>query len=63
MNRVGGHAYPRYHFSNRSSDIKNIFCRACQVLGVRWTRSSWKEISIARGPDVARLDALVGPKR
>ena len=63
LNRVGAKEYPRYHFSNRSGDIKKIFCRACDAMAVRWTRSSAKEISVARARDVARLDAVVGPKR
>jgi hypothetical protein len=62
MNRVNGKQYPRYFFSNRSSDIKAIFCAACDRLGVRWTRSSRKEISIARASSVALLDSFVGPK-
>ena len=57
-----GRAYPRYFFSNRSSDILAIFCRACDHLGLAWTRPSAKHVSIARRPDVARLDDLVGPK-
>ena len=61
-NRVNGRAYPRYFFSNRSADILAIFCRACDDLGLAWTRPSAKHVSIARRPGVARLDDLVGPK-
>ena len=63
LNRVAGRVYPRYHFSNRSDDIRSIFCSACDVVGVRWTQSSFKEISVARATDVAKLDQFVGPKR
>jgi hypothetical protein len=28
--------YVRYEFSNRSEDIKRIFCDACDALGVQW---------------------------
>jgi hypothetical protein len=61
-NRVRGRIYPRYHFSNRSNDILEIFCQACDDFGVSWTRPSFKEISIARARDVRHLDAVVGPK-
>jgi hypothetical protein len=61
-NRVGRRAYPRYMFSNRSLDILRIFCRACEAFGVSWTQPSFKHISVARGRDVARLDAIIGPK-
>jgi hypothetical protein len=61
-NRVGGIAYPRYLFSNRSSDIKRLFCEACADFGVSWTQPSFKHISVARARDVARLDAVIGPK-
>lgn len=54
---------PRYSFSNRSEDIKRIFCESCDLLGVRWTRPSDREIAIYRKASVARLDQFVGPKR
>ena len=28
--------YPRYHFSNVSADIRGIFGRACDQLGIEW---------------------------
>ena len=66
VRRVGGrrkrYAYPRYQFSNRSRDITTIFCRACDVYGVRWKQMNRWNISIARAPDVAKLDEVVGPK-
>ena len=30
------HEYPRYQFSNRSQDIKDIFTRTCDLLGIEW---------------------------
>ena len=30
------YTYPRYNFSNRSDDIKRIFCDACDLLGIEW---------------------------
>jgi len=53
---------PRYIFSNRSEDIKALFCESCDALGVRWTRPSDKDIAIYRLESVARLDRFVGPK-
>lgn len=61
-NRVNGRVYVRYHFSNRSPGIREIFRQACLDHGVHVTASSWKELSVARRADVARLDQFVGPK-
>ena len=55
--------YTRYEFSNRSQDIKRIFCDACDALGVGWRVMNRDAISIARRDSVARLDAFIGPKR
>jgi hypothetical protein len=57
---VKGKNYPAYEFSNRSQDILDLFTWACRLLSVHYTRSSRVHISIARRPDVARLDAVVG---
>lgn len=62
LNRVNGKGYPRYHFTNNSQDIRDIFSRACDQYGVRWRQMNWKTLSIARAPDVAKLDLVVGPK-
>jgi hypothetical protein len=32
----------RYHFSNRSEDIKQLYCESLDALGIRWTRPSAK---------------------
>jgi hypothetical protein len=55
--------YVRYEFSNRSEDIKRIFCEACDVLGVQWRVMNRDSISVARRASVARLDEFIGPKR
>jgi transcriptional regulator with XRE-family HTH domain len=55
--------YARYEFSNRSGDIKRIFCDACEALGVEWRVMNREAISVARRASVAKLDAFVGPKR
>jgi hypothetical protein len=55
--------YTRYQFSNRSDDIRRLFCDACDLLGVHWTQSNQWTISIARRKDVHYLDSFIGPKR
>jgi hypothetical protein len=60
--RVGSYAYVRYFFTNYSADIRGIFCEHCELLGIRWTQSSFKNISIAHRDSVALLDSFVGPK-
>ncbi len=54
--------YPRYNFSNRSDDIRRIFCDACDLLGVEWRVMNAWNISVARRASVARLDEFIGPK-
>lgn len=54
---------PRYSFSNRSTDILQIFCDACDRLGLHWTKSGERTIYVSRKADVARLDEFIGPKR
>jgi hypothetical protein len=54
--------YPRYEFSNRSEDIRRIFCSACDQVGVSWRPMSRYSVSVARRESVAILDQLVGPK-
>ena len=56
------YAYPRYQFSNRSDDIRALFCEACDMLGVEWRRWGRWHISVAKRDSVAKLDAFVGPK-
>ncbi len=60
--RVGEYEYPRYFFSNRSADIRGLFCATCEQLGLRWTQSNHRNISISHRHSVALLEAHVGPK-
>ena len=62
LNHVNGTGYPRYHFSNKSVGIREIFCTACDDYGVHWTAPRRDLLSIARRDDVARLDLAVGAK-
>jgi hypothetical protein len=61
--RLAEYAYPRYFFSNRSADIRGLFCDYCDLLGIRWTQSNPRNISVSHRPSVAALDAFVGSKR
>lgn len=63
--RVKGreYAYPRYQFSNRSDDIRRLFCDACEDLEVQWRPWGPFHVSVARRRSVEILDLHVGPKR
>ena len=63
LNWVNGTLYPRYHFSNVSADIRGIFGRACDQLGIEWRPNNPWSLSVARRGSVALLDEFVGPKR
>ena len=53
----------RYHFSNKSEDIKRIFCENLDALGIHWTRPCNRQIAVYRKACTALLDEFVGPKR
>lgn len=55
--------YPRYMFTNASTHILGIFTKNLDLLGVHWTRTMPRVVSVARRDDVAFLDTFVGPKR
>ena len=57
---VRGKNYPAYSFTNHSADIRGLFMSTCERLGVRARQANAVTISIARRPDVARLDRLFG---
>jgi hypothetical protein len=61
--RVKEYAYPRYFFSNLSTDILEIFREHCALLGVRCTLSNHRNLSVSDRKSVAILDEVVGPKR
>jgi hypothetical protein len=60
--RVAEYAYPRYFFSNLSADIRAIFCEHCELLGIRWTLSNHRNVSVSHRDSVALMDGFVGPK-
>jgi hypothetical protein len=61
--RVAEYAYPRYFFSNLSEDIRGLFCATCDMLGVRWTLSNPRNVSVSHRDSVALLDELGCAKR
>lgn len=63
-NRVWGgkYAYPRYFFTQVSTDIMELFCGSCRRLGIRYAFNKPTSVSIARAASVARLDEFAGPK-
>ena len=61
-NKVNGREYPRYLFSNRSTDIQLLFGIACDLLDIKWRNNNWFSISVAKRDSVARMDEFVGPK-
>jgi hypothetical protein len=61
--RVAQYEYARYFFSNLSPDIRALFCAYCERLGIRWTLSNPRNVSVSHRASVALLDEFVGPKR
>jgi hypothetical protein len=57
----GGWRHARYSFTNRSADIRAIFCAACDRLDLHWT-SAPDTVYVSRKADVASLDEFIGPK-
>lgn len=54
--------YSRYHFTNESPHIRDLFTQALDRLGVEWRYNRRNCVSIARRESVRRLDDFVGPK-
>jgi hypothetical protein len=61
MNTGRAWRYPRYSFSNRSDDIRAIFIRVCDLIGVAYTQAPYT-VYVSRKADVDRLDEFIGPK-
>ena len=63
-NRVpGGYEYPRYLFSNRSAEIRQLFEAACRRMAIACRPSGPWQVAVSRKADVARMDRFVGLKR
>jgi hypothetical protein len=52
----------RWFFSNRSADIRGLLCEYCERLGIRWTQSNPRNISISHRTSVALIDSFVPVK-
>src|SRR5262249_4157929 len=65
-NIVKGKDYPRYCFTNYSTDIQRLFCDTCDRLGLHWTIKGRygkpADIFISKRRDVDFLDQYIGPK-
>ncbi|MFF2039334.1 transcriptional regulator [Kitasatospora sp. NPDC058170] len=68
---VGGvrkrYEYPRYFFTNTSTDIIRLFTDTLDAVGVRWKASVPRptgqvNVSVARKASVALMDTHIGPK-
>jgi hypothetical protein len=60
--RTTRYFYSRYHFTNESAHIRDLFTGALDRLGIEWRKNRRNCISIARRESVRRLDEFVGPK-
>ncbi len=60
---VREYQYPRYFFTNASSDIRALFVWACDLAGVESRRMTEWDISVARRRSVELMDLGIGPKR
>ncbi|WP_427923098.1 transcriptional regulator [Streptomyces sp. cg40] len=63
---VGGerkrYEYPRYFFTNLSTDIRQLYTDTLDKVGVSWKQANAQNISVARKASVALMDTHVGPK-
>jgi hypothetical protein len=60
--RTAEYQYVRYFFTNLSTDIQRIFSEHCELLDIRCSQSSFKNVSVAHRESVAILDSFIGPK-
>ena len=70
-NGQGHYEYPRYHFTNVSTDIIGLFTKALDRLGISWKahvrkgngkQSAAHVVSMSQRKDVALMDSFIGPK-
>ncbi len=54
--------YPRYFFTNRSEDIRRLYTRTLDALGVEWRQANGWNVSVARRKSVELMDRHIGPK-
>lgn len=53
----------RYHFSNKSEDIKALYRDSLDALGVHWTQPCGSQVAVYQKSSVAILEEFIGPKR
>ena len=53
--------YPRYQFTNESTDIHQMFRRACSNLNIEWT-SAPRQTYVSKRAHVAYMDSFIGLK-
>jgi hypothetical protein len=54
--------YPRYFFTNESTDILGLCGWGLDLLGAEWRYNNRNCISVAKRESVALLDTFIGPK-
>jgi len=54
--------YPRWQFTNESTDIMRWCGEALDLVGVAWRQTNRRTLSVSRRDDVARLTELIGVK-
>ncbi len=59
---VKRYEYPRYFFTNKSTDIRHLFTDTLDALGVEWKQANAWNISVARRASVALMDEHIGAK-
>lgn len=65
INRTGRYEYLSYDFTNKSKDIAELFTRTCDLVGVQYRITCWREswrIRINRRASVELMQANVGIK-
>lgn len=56
------YVYPRYMFTNESTDIMALCQTSLDALGIPWRMNRPNSLSVARRDAVTALDQHVGPK-
>lgn len=58
--KKSGTKYLRFQFTNKSEDIKDLFCWACDLLGIKYNRRiGYKNVSVQTKDAVQAMDKFV----
>jgi hypothetical protein len=60
--RMKRYDYPRWEFTNHSTEIRRWCQDTLDLLGIPWRPTGPYKIAVSRREGVARLDELIGPK-